>query len=119
MRVLALVNLTLELERLADGLIAGRGGKLLQKRNYDSQGHPHTLVYERGDPHLLMHLTGIIQSLLKSLGLDKEPKPDRKADDAKNPVSPSIWLEGIEKVGRVQAQWLRIFKVSDFDTRFD
>jgi hypothetical protein len=79
-RVLALVNATLELERLTDGLVAGRGGKLLEKRNYDSQGHPHTLVYERGDPHLLMHLTGIIQSLLKSLGLDKEPKPDRKAE---------------------------------------
>jgi hypothetical protein len=73
-RVLALVNATLELERLTDGLIAGRGAKLLEKRNYDSQGHPHTLVYERGDPHLLMHLTGIIQSLLKSLGLDKEAK---------------------------------------------
>jgi hypothetical protein len=73
-RVLALVNATLELERLTDGLVAGRGAKLLQKRNYDSQGHPHTLVYERGDPHLLMHLTGIIQSLLKSLDLDKEQK---------------------------------------------
>ncbi len=75
-RVLALVNSTLELERLTDGLVAGRGGKLLQKSNYDKQGHPQTLIYERGDPHLLMHLTGIIQSLLKSLGLDKEPKPE-------------------------------------------
>lgn len=71
-RVLALVNATLELERLTDGLVAGRGGKLLQKSDYDRQGHPHTFVYERGDPHLLMHLTGIIQSLLKSLGLDKD-----------------------------------------------
>ena len=68
MRVLALVNATLELERLTDGLVAGRGAKLLEKRDYDSQGHPHVLVYERGDPHLLMHLTGLIQSLLKSLG---------------------------------------------------
>jgi hypothetical protein len=73
---LALVNATLELERLTDGLIAGRGGKLLQKRNYDRQGHPHTLIYECGDPHLLMHLTGIIQSLLESLGLDNELKRD-------------------------------------------
>jgi hypothetical protein len=71
-RVLALVNATLELERLTDGLVAGRGAKLLEKRNYDSQGHPHTLVYERGDPHLLMHLTGLIQSLLKSLDLEKD-----------------------------------------------
>jgi hypothetical protein len=51
-RVLALVNATLELERLTDGLVAGHGGKLLQKRNYDSQGHPRTLIYERGDPPL-------------------------------------------------------------------
>ena len=66
-RVLALVNATLELERLTDGLVAGRGGKLLRKSTYDKQGYPQTLVYERGDPHLLMHLTGLIQSLLKSL----------------------------------------------------
>ena len=67
---------TLELERLTDGLVAGRGGKLIKKSNHDRNGHPQTLIYERGDPHLLMHLTGIIQSLLKSLGLDKEPKPE-------------------------------------------
>ncbi len=30
-RVLALVNATLELERLTDGLVAGREGKLLKK----------------------------------------------------------------------------------------
>lgn len=77
-RVLALVNATLELERLTDGLVAGRGGKLLRKSSYDNQGHPQKLVYERGDPHLLMHLTGIIQSLLKSLGLDKDHSGNEK-----------------------------------------
>jgi hypothetical protein len=80
--MLALVNATLELERLTDGLVAGRGAKLLEKRNYDSQGHPHTLVYERGDPHLLMHLTGLIQSLLKSLGVDKDDN-GKKSDEKK------------------------------------
>ena len=70
-RVLALVNLTLELERLTDGLVAGREGKLLRKGNYDRQGHPRTLIYERGDPHLVIHIAGQIQTLLKSLGLDK------------------------------------------------
>ena len=69
--MLALVNATLELERLTDGLVAGRGGKLIKNSNYDKQGHPQTLVYERGDPHLLMPLTGIIQSLLKSLVLER------------------------------------------------
>jgi len=81
-RVLALVNTTLELERLTDGLVAGRAAKLLKKSNYDSQGHPRTLIYERGDPHLLIHLTGQIQSLLKSLGLGKDPKPE---PEKKNP----------------------------------
>jgi hypothetical protein len=71
-RVLALVNLTLELERLTDGLVAGQQAKLLRKSDYDRQGRPQTLVYERGDPHLLMHLTGQIQTLLKSLGLEKD-----------------------------------------------
>ena len=77
-RVLALVNATLKLERLTDGLVAGRGGKLLRKSTYDKQGYPQTLVYERGDPHLLMHLTGLIQSLLKSLGLDKDYSGNEK-----------------------------------------
>ena len=89
-RVLALVNATLELERLTDGLVAGRGGKLLQKSNYDNQGHPRTLMYERGDPHLLVHLTGIIQSLLKSLGLSQDLKPEpakKKAQDSSDNVT--------------------------------
>lgn len=75
-RVLALINTSLALERLTAGLVAGRGGKLVQKSNYDRNGHPHTLIYERGDPHLLIHLTGIITSLLKSLGLDKDASKD-------------------------------------------
>ena len=37
MPVLALVNASLELETLTGELIAGRGGKLLKKSNYDSQ----------------------------------------------------------------------------------
>jgi hypothetical protein len=80
-RVLALVNLTLELERLTDGLVAGRGAKLLEKRNYDSQGHPRTLIYERGDPHLLIHLTGQIQALLKSLGLTNTIATRKQSDE--------------------------------------
>lgn len=81
---MALVNATLELERLTDGLVAGRGGKLIKKSNHDRNGHPQTLIYERGDPHLLMHLTGIIQSLLKSLGVDKDGSANKKQSGERN-----------------------------------
>ncbi len=83
-RVLALVNLTLELERLTDGVVAGRGGRLLQKSHYDRQGHPRTLTYERGDPHLVIHIAGQIQTLLKSLGLDKDGNDNGKRNGKKD-----------------------------------
>lgn len=70
--MLALVNLTLELERITDGLVAGRQGKLIRKSGVAGPYGHWTLMYRQGDAHLVIHISGQIQTLLKSLGLDKQ-----------------------------------------------
>jgi hypothetical protein len=82
-RVLALVNLTLELERITDGLVAGRQGKLIRKSGVAGAYGHQTLMYRQGDAHLVIHISGQIQTLLKSLGLDKEDKGNAKQSGEK------------------------------------
>jgi len=75
-RLLALIDLTLELERMTPGVVAGEQGKLVRKSNYSRSGVPTTFVYERGDPHVVIHVSAQILGLLKSLGLDKDGDGD-------------------------------------------
>jgi len=86
-RVLALVNLTLELERLTDGLVAGNQGKLIRKSGVAGPYGHQTLVYRQGDVHLVIHIAGQIQTLLKSLGLDKDGSDNGKQSGKKDKES--------------------------------
>ena len=68
-RVVAIANLTLQLERMTEGVIEGGDGKLVRKANYDQEGRPRTLIYREGDPERIIHIIGQIQNLLRALGI--------------------------------------------------
>jgi hypothetical protein len=68
-RVVAIANLTLQLERMTEGVIEGGDGKLVRKANYDHEGRPRTLIYREGDPERIIHIIGQIQNLLRALGI--------------------------------------------------
>jgi hypothetical protein len=48
-KIVAIANLTLSLERETEGVIEDTHGKLLRKADYDRNGHPQTLVYREGN----------------------------------------------------------------------
>ena len=82
-RLLALIDLTLELERMTPGIVAGEQGKLVRKSNYSRFGTPQTFIYERGDPHTVIHVSAQILGLLKSLDLDKDDSDNGKQSGKK------------------------------------
>ena len=82
-RLLALIDLTLELERMTPGIVAGEQGKLFRKSGRQSDFGEQTLVYERGDPHTVIHLSAQILGLLKSLGLGKDDSDNGKQNGKK------------------------------------
>ena len=72
--MLALVNATLELEQ----------GKLIRKSGVAGPHGHQTPMYRQGDALLVIHISGQIQTLLKSLGLDKDDAaPSSKTDDSR------------------------------------
>jgi len=77
-RLLALIDLTLELERMTPGIVAGEQGKLFRKSGRPRDFGGQIFVYERGDPHTVIHLSAQILGLLKSFGLDKDGSDNGK-----------------------------------------
>jgi hypothetical protein len=71
-KIVAIANLTLSLERETEGGIEDTHGKLLRKADYDRNGHPQTLVYREGNVERTIHIIGQISSLLKSIGINDE-----------------------------------------------
>lgn len=71
-KIVAIANLTLLMERETEGVIEGTAGKLVRKADYDKNGHPHTLVYREGNVERTIHIIGQISSLLKSIGINDE-----------------------------------------------
>ena len=82
-RLLALIDLTMELERMTPGIVAGEQGKLVRKSGRPRDFGGQTFVYERGDPHTVIHLSAQILGLLKSLGLDKDGNDNGKQNGKK------------------------------------
>lgn len=66
-KVIAIVNLTLELERMTDACVAGSSGHLV-----NSSGPPHrrVLTYHTGDHEATITIINTITSLLKSIGIE-------------------------------------------------
>ncbi len=71
-KIVAIANLTLSLERETEGGIEDTHGKLLRKADYDRNVHPHTLLYREGNVERTIHIIGQISSLLKSIGINDE-----------------------------------------------
>jgi hypothetical protein len=91
-KVLAVIDLTIHLERMTQGVVARTEGKLVRKSNYSRFGTPQTFIYERGDPHTVIHISAQILGLLKSLGLDKDSSDNgmqngKKKQEADNRVN--------------------------------
>jgi len=82
-KVIAIANLTLVLERDAQGVVEGGEGKLIRKSNYNRSGHPSVYVFREGNPERLIHVSAQINSLYKKLGADDTDALSRKADDEK------------------------------------
>ncbi len=82
-QLLSLIQLTIHLERMVPGVVAGTEGKLVRKSGSPNWHGGQTFVYERGEPHVVIHLSAQIQGLLKSLGLDKDGSDNGKQNGKK------------------------------------
>ncbi len=63
---------------MTPGIVAGEQGKLVRKSGNPNWNVGQTFVYERGDPHTVIHLSAQILGLLKSIGLDKDDSDNGK-----------------------------------------
>jgi len=66
---------------MTSGIVAGERGKLVRKSGHPRDFGGQTFVYERGDPHTVIHVSAQILGLLKSLGLDKDDSDNEKQKD--------------------------------------
>ena len=67
LKVIMIVNLTLEIERQTDGVVSGKKGRLVS-----ASGPPHkrVFIYRQGDPESMITQINTISSLLKQIGLE-------------------------------------------------
>ena len=63
---------------MTPGIVADEKGKHFRKSGHPRDFGGQTFVYERGDPHTVIHVSAQILGLLKSLGLDKDDSDNGK-----------------------------------------